>query len=63
MTIIIKQATTGAPYFETTTKFGTIARDNKEDLVATVKWIFGWNNVKIKTELAEIIDRSALPTF
>ena len=63
MTIVIKQAISGPSYFEATTDLGTIARDNKEDLVATLKWIFGWKNIRVKTELADITDRSALPTF
>ena len=63
MTIVIKQAISGPSYFEATTDLGTIARDNKEDLVATLKRIFGWKSIRIKTELADITDRSALPTF
>ena len=63
MTIVIKQAISGPSYFEATTEFGTMARDNKEDLVATLKWIFGWKNVRVKTELVEITDRKALPNW
>ena len=59
-TITIKQATTGTPYFEANTRFGTMCREKKEELIATLRWVFG-HDVEFRTVLAEINNRKAFP--
>ena len=59
-TITIKQATTGTSYFEANTRFGTMSRERKEDLVMVMEWVFG-KDVEILTELAEITNRHPFP--